>query len=292
MFDSWIHKPPLGYKVDPSHPLAPDHCWIFNEGSGSHVNNVGLTGNPYLGGSVVGPVEWVGSKDGSALGFSSDITTDYVEVPSDARFMGKLSPSRGNWTYLTVSAPTSNPSALGTLLSRGSTAASGHHLQIQPTGGSSVDRGASGSGGIFLNINNNWFGDDTDIRDTGLRFWGGTRRISGAVQGHFDLYLDGAVVQAAMVSNNGEHLENTTARIGMSSISGAAAPWDGAISWIMAWNTRALSPGDVNSIYMNPFQVFYPPVNPVVFMDLGAPPAGLSIPVAMNHYRRQQLNPW
>ena len=76
----WTFKPPLGAKVNFSHPLAKGlvGLWLMNEGGGNKVYD--LSGNENHGTltNMDPATDWVGGKDGPAIDF--DGSDDYVDM--------------------------------------------------------------------------------------------------------------------------------------------------------------------------------------------------------------------
>jgi hypothetical protein len=90
---SYITKPRQGVRLNTAHPLAQGLLgyWIFNEGSGSRLNDISGNGNhgSLTNFGLTGPSSnWVGSKLGGCLNF--DGVNDMVNVATSKGIIGSL----------------------------------------------------------------------------------------------------------------------------------------------------------------------------------------------------------
>lgn len=80
-------KPKPGAQIDPAHPLSRGlvGCWLFNEGTGSRVNDISGHGNHGTLTNMDANAQgsgWSGSRSGGGMSF--DGTNDYVNCGHDS----------------------------------------------------------------------------------------------------------------------------------------------------------------------------------------------------------------
>ncbi len=259
-------KPPLGYRIDPFHPLARGlvACYLMNEGGGNQIFDIAGENT----GAFVNDTHWVTGRNGPAIDF--DGTNDYINL---GNFLG------AGISLFTV-ALWFRPDVL-----------TGRNALINQWGDSGdrvfvLEYGTAGAGQVEFTVS-----------ATGASFFRSfetvasvTESIEYNVVGVIDgtnvlLYVDGKLRNLGAAFNT--TLFNETVepiKIGEISAGTASADYNGIIDKCYIWVNRVLSASEVTQLYREPY-AFIRPILPVEWMSFVTAAGGLSIPIAMYHYQ-------
>ena len=253
-------KPPAGVRLNPLHPLSQGLVgyWLFNEGAGSIAHDISGYGNH---GTLVGMSTnaqssgWGGSKFGGGLQF--DGSGDYI--------------SKSTFT-LTF------PSTIIMWINPSQGALSQSRTILSRDGGTT-----------FL-----WYYIEGGADNTKIDIYDGGSHIGTAGLLQEDEWQQVALTFDA--NGNGHHWYNGQQDAAFSTVNQPANPfelrigewsvydWKGGIDSVRIYN-RPLSPAEIKQLYEDPFcNLLRTPVR-----YAPAAPGGLSIPVAMNYYRRRRI---
>ncbi len=94
---AWTTKPPIGTQLDFTNPINNGlvGCWIFNEGTGTLVNDLSGNNNTGLFTNIVSPYGWTIGDDGQSV-VSLDGVNDYIDMGNPA----SLNFGTGNYTFM------------------------------------------------------------------------------------------------------------------------------------------------------------------------------------------------
>jgi hypothetical protein len=254
----FTQKPPLGSLINWSHPLSRGlmGCWLMNEGSGNRISD--LSGNGNHGILMNGPL-WVPGKVGQALSFNGvDDSVNLGNHPSLNLPNAFTIAVWVNQTSLVNWSGIISKSNINYLLLIGQP---GTPYLVAQVGG--IEKN-TGSGTETILPNNEWHFLVGTFDGTYLRY-----------------YYDG--VREGLETATGGNVDTTTADAYISD-------WDysnkfnGLIDGVRIYN-RALSAKEIRWLYAQPYAMFE---RRPVWMDYVAAAGGLSIPVAMDHYRQRR----
>ena len=228
-----VTKPTVGAKIDTSHPLANDlaACWLFNENSGSTVNDSTANNNT---GTLLGNTNWVtGNFNGPALDFNETlgrinypggIHTDYLT------FIVWFRRPAANFVGQDVFSSDNNGVVSWQVF--GQNALSSLRVRIDTAGG-------------FTTL-------DSDGFVTANKWHQYVATYDGT---NIKVYVDGALNKSIVHSNPG--IIRTT---GLDRTFGVwptlgAAQYIGQMDMAMIWN-RALTASEISLLYSDPFLMF------------------------------------
>lgn len=240
----FYQKPLLGQQIDWSHPLSKSlvGCWIMNEGSGDRISDLSGNGNDgtaYIGGESF----WRPGKlhfDGS--------TNDRIAIDNVISISNQ-------WTVSMRCAKVSHNNNGMIMGNEGS-----DNRYIFLYGGSDkLNVKLDGDLCSFTGIT-----DYTQLRTYTIVQKGISNR---------DLYLDGVFYQNNAVTTTNPLIINT---IGNGYLN-TTFSYGGDIYYIYIHN-RALTPQEITQLYIDPYCMFMPIFDPVLFGYASAAAGGLSIP--------------
>lgn len=255
----------MGARIDSAHPLARNLVgyWLMNEGAGAIVND--LSGNGHVG-AFSGNTAWTAGKYGAAIS-TADQSADRIVVPGNAVGLDGFSActilfwARNNATTCTVAQYLMDKSGAGPC-------PYGIYFDVAEQFVVKFTNAAAGVGHAirYASVNTDWhlFG----------AWWDGV---------NVNTIYDGVFGKSAALAGPMYASAHNVELCG----SGGTSAYNGQVSHVVMYN-RALTPSEIARLYRDPYQMFRR--EPVELwtgaMGGGTPPAGLSMPVAMNHYSR------
>jgi hypothetical protein len=258
---SKTQKPPLGQQINWSHPLSKGlvGCWLMNEGSGDRIYDVSGNNNDGVLVGTVKPV-WVPGKSGSCLQFDgSRRTVTVLDSPSlnlpNAFTITAMVNQTGlvNWTRIVTKGDTNYMLLMWT---------SGRPYLAMKVG--SVEYNTHSATETVL-PNGQWHLLIGTFDGTTMRYY-----YDGKREG-----LEKAIVGLADTNTS-------VVSFGSPGIN----YYYGCMSDIRIYN-RALSAQEIWQLYQSPYAMFE---GRPVWMDYVQAASGLSIPVAMHHYKMMRGN--
>lgn len=246
-----LWKPPLGARINSSHPLAQGliGAWLMNEGGGATAYDISGKNN---NGAINGPT-WTASKLGRGLSFNG--TSAYIQVSTSGLVTGV------NWTILAY-----------VIIPSGTTA---------PSGGRSIyaERASSGNDIVKLDCMGFAYTHQADVvirNDSGtLLFVHGVKAIDDGnphlivatkAGTAITLYIDGKVDNTGVWAGADTYTNAIQTRIG-GDAGDPSALFSGSISFVESFKGIALSAAEVQQLYAQPFCFMQPRR---VFMPEGA----------------------
>lgn len=229
----WHQKPPVGYGIDRSHPLAAGlvSCLLLNENSGSTVFDLARpsSGTFFTSGSIT--PTWRPDQDGPVVDFSG-------AGSSNARIQNLTNPPTGQNVAFTIAVRFNQTGGL--------------------TGFQTLYGEAGGNLGLYLTSGKLDYYQSGDRIATGAVAVSGNVWHTGAVTAYglhsnLDFYLDGAAY--GTYTNPGSYDQQLpTASVGIG-CDGVQERLLGRIAWVYIWN-RALRPAEHASLAAAPYQFF------------------------------------
>jgi len=259
-----LQKPVFGILPKISNPYGipfPIGLWLMNEGSGNRVND--LSGNGNMG-TLVADTHWVPGKFGSALSF--DGGGDKIDMGSPELL--KFAPADADFSIIAGI--------------RRITTDDEYVIDFRDGGDDGWDlRFVSDS--LWCQLDNADVKTSSTITDTDCHQVGVVIKRTGNGQMYIDGLADGVPVD---VSGEGTMAITADMYIGGTDTGGANAFFTGDIEFIMIF-LCAITPQQVAQLYVNPFPWFKrDPIELWAAAMTGAGPSGLSIPIAMHHYKQ------
>ena len=257
-------KPPLGAQLNKGHPLARGlvGAWLFNEGAGALGKAFDLSGNGNHG-TLVGNTHSVPGKFGNTLSF--DGAGDYVTMGDVSAMEGLSEITVSAWDkqnapylngdYIIVSKM--NPAYAETAtwaLER--IYSSGTHYRLRFT--------AYETDGSVATIITGWIVENGQWHNA-VGVFNGT---------HLLLYEDGVEV-ATPVARTG-NIQSTDTEVRIGTTHSGTHSYNGSIDDVMIWN-RALTAGEIMSLYQEPFQMFQKTDWALFSATMGIPAAGIGL---------------
>ena len=241
-------KPPLGSQINWGHPLSKGlvGCWLMNEGGGNVVSDIARKNNGTLPSSGI---TWGYKKSGIVLNFTAtnniNLGTPTILAPTTPFSVTAWVSRSGNIVGNDgiISSKTDTSGNLGWLLYANSTANKARFLAAGVV--------AESNSAIPLNTLTHLVG-----------VWNGTKVL---------LYVNGVLQTTQGSGTSQPYYSGVSARIGQYSV---FEKWAGYISSISFYN-RALSPSEIQSLYVEPYQMIQP-IRRRVFVSI---PAITSLPV-------------
>ncbi len=256
-------KPPLGYRIDPFHPLSRGlvACYLMNERGGTQIFDLTQNGNT---GAFVDAPEWVPDQDGPAI--KLDGVNDYIDCENASILdLGDVPQTICIWFTPTV---TIND-ALGVTRKLISRAESGTGAENDWT----FD--FNGGDGAFPDDNGRMrFGTFGGNIQTNIATWDAGRKYFVAVSykssTDASIYVDGIIDNLGGDFNPGaiNGSVNNKLRIGVSTSNEGIAFWFGNIHEVLIFN-RALSTSEIAQLHREPY-AFIRPILPIEWMSFVA----------------------
>ncbi len=265
-----ILKPVLGTQLQLGHPLASGIVgyWLMNEGAGSTAND--LSGNGKTG-ALIADASWVPGKFGPAA--SLDGVGDRIEcgpvIPG-----GSSALSVAVWARNNRALPSGANEAVLEMANSGGNKVLSLWMRVNGKFNFRVYNSAIATGeaqGATIFDDNDW------------HFIVGT--WDGAL---VRIFIDAISEDASPAALTGVTIASPDdLKIGGQPVGGAGTTdWDGDISHVQIYN-RALSATEIAELYRDPFAMFQQePIELWTAATSVGAPTGLSIPIAMHHYKQ------
>lgn len=267
----YVVKPKPGVQINPAHPLSKGlvGCWLFNEGTGGvahdlsyNKNHFTLNMTPAVQGSG-----WVPSASGGGLGFNG-----VGDVAETIRNIG-ISGGSPRTIAMRMIAGTKNDENYGQLL---------------------CGWGACSTADACLVIYDTNVSGDTDegvrAEAWGMNLDGNPNTITRGKPQHVVVAYDGTTVRIyvnGVLDASGDRAWTTTdstMRVGHGLACDAwGGNYEGVVDSLHIYD-RALPVSEVQQLYHDPFCNFLR--TSIRYVSVG----GISIPVAMYHYRQQRIS--
>ncbi len=233
----WQQKPPVGYGIDPAHPLAQGLVSFFalNEGTGLPFDLAGRVQAASCNAT------WQGSSSGAALALNG--TSQYIGLGSRP----DLATTTGNLSIVAAGMLVNN-GANDQIFHCSDGSAYASTMYYNGTGIGELNFYAAAPGGSYT-ANGPAGTVDGNPHVFGLS-------VAGAATGGVRFYRDGAFVSSVTASVAANlNPATTTAWIGQT---GGNIHWlKGSLSWLGVWN-RTLSAAEQADLAANPWRVFRP----------------------------------
>ena len=259
-------KPRLFRKPNLSHPLARGLVgyWAFNEYSGTVIND--LSGNGGYGTITGAP--WVGG----GLWFADN--TDGVVIPHNEAFVSSPDFTVSLWVNKLVTSTLYNNNwgiAKWNL---------GFSNDNNAWGLVMTESGGDDNFGLIVRV----AGSELSLFSTNEMPLNEKVMLTGVRNGDmFSLYLDGLLVDSSGGYSTAAITDNSNYDVYIARSKRTTLKPD-CIVYGAQFHNRALSAEEIQSLYINPNQLFQE-FDPWLYQSGGAPPSGLSIPIAMHHYK-------
>jgi len=272
-FNYWDHQPPFGTRLDQSHPLAPNKaCYLFNAGKGTRVDDLvqGGNGGGNTGGALTfdsAELAWVSRGNEMGLFF------DNTQAPSGSPLV-ITSPDPGYWhdekfSFTCVVRVTLELDAGGPLiiLDIGGTT-NGIALGYR-SGPDTINFVVATSAGRVEIVSTTTFPINQNVKiDITCTY----------ERGAMTLYINGEN-EATGSRDSSVPAHGDDPAIGSQDSDTAydlptfVDEWGGVIFFVYLYDW-AFNPEQVRQITQNPYQIYQPLIDPVVFMDIAAAVAG------------------
>ena len=240
-------KPMMGQQIDWSNPLSKGLVgyWLMNEGTGNVVADLSGNGNT---GTLVADTHWVPGKFGPCLSLDGD--GDWVNTKEQVTSIGV-----GKSFTVSMFVNTVNAGATGTLLSSNSSTSDRFSIEINSVGAAVA--GLYNGAGYIQNVRS---GAGSIVSNRLYHIVYTTDTVNAF------MYVDAI---ASNTSQNPTTALNAGTRIG-ARVSGLS-PFNGTIDDVMIYN-RALTPGEITELYINPFGMFRPTFSVWWYSGIGGEP--------------------
>jgi hypothetical protein len=215
-------KPPVGSKVDPTHPLAKGLilAFLLNEGAGKTIYNA-VVEAPARVGTLTSSLTWGVERYGEVVKFpgtaSQDITYPSFTFGTNFTLELMLHPTTITGSFVPIWTDSGN--TYGLYIDT-------NDLDFGATGNQSASAGLA-AGGYFHVVMTHANGGPTDSF-----FINGVAKGSGSAGGAF-----GTPAFSNIGGNSG-------------------GGYNGSIAWIRAWNNRLLTQAEAAQLYQRPFDMF------------------------------------
>ena len=257
----WIHhnKPPMGWPIDWDNPLSKGLVgfWLFNEGSGSRVNDLSGNGNT---GTIVGPT-WASTKYGSGISF--DGNTDTINC-------GKFTGFDGVSAFTIIFTAKWNVLVDGYDVVFSQQVDSTHVIIIN---------GQSTGGIMTFNVSNGSTAyGSTNVFQTVGRYYHIAIVYDGSGAANADrlkLYVDGVYKTFASFTGTIPATVPTLSTVDMTfGYAHASYCFNGIMDNVSIYKNRALTTSEIAQLYREPFCMFEGDLTVAQMYDYsGAPPA-------------------
>lgn len=250
----WQSKPPPGTALDRAHQLAQGlvSLWLFNEGSGSSVNEVANNNRGAITAATWAPA----GPHSPALDFG---TGRYVEMVDSSSLSGTQRETFAAWLFMRT-APGAGQSYISQLLSDEDASSGSAIYRIGSQGSSTFARR------LGVNFNDGGDHDAESATDLPLNEWCHVAVTTDGQNARF--YVNG------WLDNTVSYTITPSAKAGAWRIGlmlEGSRPFDGLIAWMGRWS-RPLSQPEMSLLVSDTYGMFAPPVWRRYFVPAAAPP--------------------
>ncbi len=260
-------KPPLGTLINWGHPLSRGLVAVFlmNEGSGNKITNLVI--------NACDVTTWAGTPRWDAGSIYFDGTNDWLLLSTALRAAPFTVVSRFNVRTLATTAAYQMPWSMG---EEATASYDGWYFSIAKT---------TGDMGFNVAQNSTYGATPTQVIVVN-RWYQACGVEENSAKRHF--YLDGTLVGTDTTDKTptGTFISMFGKWLGTGATGFNIFPLNGVLGFTYLYN-RALSPQEVWQLYQSPYAMFE---RRPVWMDYVAAAGGLSIPVAMHHYKMMRNN--